>query len=450
MTKSKPGSGKRQDRNFELVVNHITINEDQLPQVSRQSMAALQDIFGHNIKKYSGTLHHKPGNEHVHFLVMSAAPKSKSAVKARIAAFMSLIFGTEAGSVDVKLFNELKADAGPAHSLKGLGDYRSLYVNNNDHENYRPKDPEHRTVECMCSGDWEISHGGARNGSGRQGPVQVAIAAIRAGTPELQCKTYEEFERLLKAAAESVGCTTCALPRVLAKTSFGTVSKRKEGNLIRNPAYDEEEFKALPKKQQTIQRMRSMKYLQGPNGSLQEEPLVVAHQFLEAYPPDFYRFRLLEPVRKLQSGCGYLSVAKSKQLYEEAFINLFKDYPPPEWTSGRAPARACVSHNLPAAVIADPFSSPQEVLLCHQGFKCSQCQAQLATICVERGDQPFQKFETSVMKHHAEMSAEQGAMLGCSHTRVQTEFGSSAASLQRGKVSQVAAPLTSGSSGREP
>ena len=67
-----------------------------------------------------------------------------------------------------------------------------------------------------------------------------------------------------------------------------------------------------------------------------------------------------------------------------------------------------------------------------------------------RGDQPFQKFLTSLMKHHAEMSAEQGAMLGCSHTRVQTEFGSSAASLQRGKVSQVAAPLTSGSSGREP
>ena len=353
MTKCKPGSGKRQDRNFEIVVNHITINEDQLPQVSRQSMAALQDVFGHNIKKYSGTLHHKPGNEHVHFLVMSAAPKTKSAVKARIAASMALTFGTEAGSVDVKLFNELKADAGPAHSLKGLGDYRSLYVNNYDHENHRPKEPEHRTVEFMCGGDWEISHGGARNGSGRQGPVQVAIAAIRAGTPELQCKTYEEFERLLKAAAEGVGCTTCALPRVLAKTSFGTVPKRKEGNLIRNPAYDEEEFKALPKKQQTIQRKRSMKYLQGPNGSLREEPLVVAHQFLEAHPPDFYRFRLLEPVRKLQSGCGYLSVAKLKQLYEEAFINLFKDYPPPEWTSGRAPARACVSYNLPAAVIAD-------------------------------------------------------------------------------------------------
>ena len=150
--KSKPGSSKRQDRNFEIVVNHITTNEDQLPQVSRQSMAALQDVLGHNVKKYSGTFH-KPGNEHVHFLVMSKAPNTKSAVKARIGASMALIFGTEAGSVDVKLFNESKADAGPAHSLKGLSDYRSLYVNNNDHENHRPKDPEHRTVEFMCSGD---------------------------------------------------------------------------------------------------------------------------------------------------------------------------------------------------------------------------------------------------------------------------------------------------------
>ena len=42
MTKSKAGSGKRQDRNFEIVVNHITISEDQLPQVSQQSMAALK------------------------------------------------------------------------------------------------------------------------------------------------------------------------------------------------------------------------------------------------------------------------------------------------------------------------------------------------------------------------------------------------------------------------
>ena len=177
--KSKPGSGKRQDRNFEIVVNHITINADLLPQVSRQSVAALKNVFGHNIKKYSGTLHHKPGNDHVHLLVMSEASKTKSAVKAPIAASMALIFGTETGSVEVKMFNELQADAGPAHGLKGLGDYRSRYVNNNDHENHCPKDPEHRTVEFMCGGEWDISYGGARTGAGRQGTaVQVAAAAI--------------------------------------------------------------------------------------------------------------------------------------------------------------------------------------------------------------------------------------------------------------------------------
>ena len=169
----------------------------------------------------------------------------------------------------------------------------------------------------------------------------------------LQCKTYDKFQRLLEAAAESVGCTKSALPRVLAKSFFGRVPKLKEGNLICNPAYDEDEFKALPKKQQTVQRKRSMKYLQGPNGSLREESLVVAHEFLEAHPPDFYRFRLLEPVRKLQSGGGNLSMAKLRQHYEEAFINLFEDYPPPGWTAGRAPARSCVSYNLPAAVLAD-------------------------------------------------------------------------------------------------
>ena len=65
---------------------------------------------------------------------------------------------------------------------------------------------------------------------------------------------------------------------MLAKSSFGTVPRRKEGNLIRNPAYDEDEFKALPKDQQTDQRKRTMKFLQGPNGSLREE-LVVAHEF---------------------------------------------------------------------------------------------------------------------------------------------------------------------------
>ena len=102
------------------------------------------------------------------------------------------------------MFNELKADAGPAHGLKGLGDCRSLYVNNNDHANHRPKDPEHRTVEFMCSGDWEISHGGPRKSAGRQGPVQVVTAAIKAGTPELQCKMYKKFKSLMEAAAESV------------------------------------------------------------------------------------------------------------------------------------------------------------------------------------------------------------------------------------------------------
>ena len=265
MADLKPGSGKRQERNFEIVVNHITISKDLLPQVSQQSVVALKNVFGHNIKKYSGTLHHKPGNDHVHFLVMSEAPKTTSAVKARIANSMALIFSTETGSVEVKMFNELKADAGPAHGLKGLGDYRLLYVNNNDHENHRPKDPEHRTVEFMCGGEWEISHGGARNGAGRQGTaVQVATAAIKAATPELQCKTYEEFERLLKSAAESVGCTTSNLPKVLAKDSFGKVPMHKDGKLICNPAYDEDEFKALPKEQKTVQRKRSMKYLQRP------------------------------------------------------------------------------------------------------------------------------------------------------------------------------------------
>ena len=104
MTKSKPGSGERQDRNFEIVVNHITINEDQLPQFLHQSMAALKDVFGHTTKKYSGTLHHKPGNEHVHFLVMSKAPRTYSAVKAHIVDSMALIFGTESGLVEVKMF----------------------------------------------------------------------------------------------------------------------------------------------------------------------------------------------------------------------------------------------------------------------------------------------------------------------------------------------------------
>ena len=169
---------------------------------------------------------------------------------------------------------------------------------------------------------------------------------------QFQCKMYHEFQRLLEAAAKSVGFSKSALPSVVAKSSFGTVPMRKEGNLIRNPAYDEDDFMALPKEQQTDQRKRSMKYLQGPNGSCLREELVVAHDSLNAHPPDFYRFRLLEAVRKLQSGRGHLSLAKLRQHYEEAFMDLFEDYPPPRWMAGRAPARACVNYHLPAAVIA--------------------------------------------------------------------------------------------------
>ena len=73
-------------------------------------------------------------------------------------------------------------------------------------------------------------HGGPRKSAGRQGPVQVVTAAIQAGTPEFQCQTYEEYERLLEAAADSVGCTKRALPMVLAKISFGTVPKLKLWN----------------------------------------------------------------------------------------------------------------------------------------------------------------------------------------------------------------------------
>ena len=56
MMKSKPGSGKRQDRNFEIVVNHISINEAPLPQVSRQSLAALKNVYGHT--QHEETLWH--------------------------------------------------------------------------------------------------------------------------------------------------------------------------------------------------------------------------------------------------------------------------------------------------------------------------------------------------------------------------------------------------------
>ena len=103
----------------------------------------------------------------------------------------------------------------------------NIEIVNNDHANHRPKDPEHKTVEFMCGGDWEILNGGPRKSAGQQGPVQVVTAAIKAGTPELPCKTYEEYKSLMEAAAESVGCTTYAFPMV--SGYFGTVPKRQDG-----------------------------------------------------------------------------------------------------------------------------------------------------------------------------------------------------------------------------
>ena len=62
----------------------------------------------------------------------------------------------------------------------------------------------------MCGGDWEILHRGPRKRAGQQGPVQEITAAIKAGTPELQCKTYEEAKRLLPSGSAS--CSTCKGP----------------------------------------------------------------------------------------------------------------------------------------------------------------------------------------------------------------------------------------------
>ena len=348
---SKGNGREKQDRNFEIVVNHINIDEAHMPQITRQSVTTLKQALGHNIKKYSGTLHYKPRNDHVHFLVMSEVPKTKRVVKASIAAPLALIFGTDSGSVEVSVFSELKAGTGPGHGLKGLGDYRSLYVNNNDHENHCPQDPEHKTVEFISAGEWEVSHGGTRRSAGRRGPLQIPVEALKVGTPEYQCKAYEEYLALLDAAAESMGCTRSTLPRVTG--SFGNVPKREDGRPIRNPAYDEREFKALPKEQQTRERESTMKYLQGPDGRSLKEERVVDHKFLEGHPPDFYRFRLLEPIRKLQSGPKMLSAANLKQYHTEAFIAFLGQPPPHGWLADRTPSHATPTYNLPPAVMAN-------------------------------------------------------------------------------------------------
>ena len=85
----------------------------------------------------------------------------------------------------------------------------------------------------------------------------MITAAIKAGTPEIQWKTYEEDESLLEAAADIVGSTKSALPRAFSKGSgFGTVSKRVQSDLTHNPAYDEEEFKAPQRSSRLARRRR--------------------------------------------------------------------------------------------------------------------------------------------------------------------------------------------------
>ena len=112
----------------------------------------------------------------------------------------------------------------------------------------------------------------------------MAIAASKAGTPELQCKTYEELKRLLETAAESVGGTICTLPKV--PGFFSIVPKRVKGDFVANPAYDEEMFKALPKQEQTSKRQRTMKYLQGPCASKHRHKGHAGHnKITPAYSP---------------------------------------------------------------------------------------------------------------------------------------------------------------------
>ena len=181
----------------------------------------------------------------------------------------------------------------------------------------------------MCDGPWEISHGGLRAKAGRRGPVQVAMEAIKAGTPELHCKTYEDCDTLLDAAAESVGCSRRELPSVVG--FFGTVSRNMQ-DLKDNPNF-EEDFDKLPTEQQTRGRRRSLMLLRGPDGRPLKEHVMGTHRFEEGHPPNFHRFRVLQPISKMQVGPKRVLVGKLKQLYEDAFIALLNRHPPPGWTS---------------------------------------------------------------------------------------------------------------------
>ena len=50
---SKRVGREEQDRNFEIAVNHINVDQAKLPHITQQSVAALKKALGHNLKKYS-------------------------------------------------------------------------------------------------------------------------------------------------------------------------------------------------------------------------------------------------------------------------------------------------------------------------------------------------------------------------------------------------------------
>ena len=110
---SKQGSSKRplQEHNVRIVVNQIAVVKDQLPhdEVLQQSVVALdlEIVIGHTTKATQNPLTTRQANDHVHTslwclrLPKPRAPRTKSAVKARIADATAPIFGAETGSVEV-------------------------------------------------------------------------------------------------------------------------------------------------------------------------------------------------------------------------------------------------------------------------------------------------------------------------------------------------------------